>query len=195
MRNVSNTHPCDPFSLYGARVTITPGALRQNVVSISSVAPFHNFPSNSCNAPEIHIAHQKQAELTNLTTYFDLHPDIIQSVLEWPHGTFLAPSNGALAEMRVKQDAFGIPLNIIDVNDTSIAALFKYHMLAPLLIFGTVRYSHYPGRGYIHESVRWTSSGGEWSARPAAQSHVRHAEHLNYCRSCEWCRMALVNVC
>jgi hypothetical protein len=71
--------------------------------------------------------------LTNLTAYFDLQPDIVQSVLEWPNGTFLAPSDGVFAKNAPENEAFAIPLNIIDANDPSIAALFKYHTLAPFV--------------------------------------------------------------
>lgn len=32
-----------------------------------------------------------------------------------------------------RNEAFAMPLNIIDANDTSIATLFKYHTLAPFV--------------------------------------------------------------
>lgn len=70
-------------------------------------------------------------ELSNLTAYFDLHPDLVQSVLEWPNRTFLAPSNEAIAKTAHTNSPFhmGLSLNVIDANEPGIAALFSYHTL------------------------------------------------------------------
>jgi hypothetical protein len=74
---------------------------------------------------------KSRPELSNLSTYFDLHPDLVQSVLRWPNGTFLALNDEAFIKSAPQNDVFGIPLNIVDVSDTSIAALFNYHTLVP----------------------------------------------------------------
>lgn len=76
---------------------------------------------------------RSRPELTNLSTYFHLHPDIAQLVLEGRSRTFLAPSDEAFANNAPQDDALGISLNIIDVEDTSIVALFKYHTLPTVL--------------------------------------------------------------
>ena len=50
-------------------------------------------------------------------------------MLRWPNRTFLAPSDEAFAKTAHVNDAFQMALNVINVNDSSIAALFSYHTL------------------------------------------------------------------
>jgi hypothetical protein len=74
---------------------------------------------------------KSRPELSNLSTYFDLHPELVESVLRWPNRAFLAPDDEAFVKETPENYMFGPPLNIIDVDDTTTAALFKYHTLVP----------------------------------------------------------------
>jgi hypothetical protein len=115
-----------------SRVAITPVALTVRVlflllllftIPLATAAPQQNLTALVKIRPE----------LSNLSTYFDLHPGIVESVLRWPNRTFLAPNDEAFAKAAPLQNAFAPSFNIIDVKDTSIGALFEYHTLVPFI--------------------------------------------------------------
>ena len=77
--------------------------------------------------PYITTLIRSRPELSNLTAYLDNHPDLVQSILRWPSGTFLAPSDEAFAKATHINDVFQESLNLANLNFTDIPALFSYH--------------------------------------------------------------------
>jgi len=78
---------------------------------------------------------RSRPELSNLTAYFDVHPELVESLLRWPNSTFLAPSNEAFAQAtHITNDAFQMmDLNVKDINSSNIPAIFSYHTVGHVI--------------------------------------------------------------